>query len=107
TSRRMVLRCQARSAVWPHVWASIGGVDHALRIGWINPQAVVVAVRRVQVGKRLSAVGGAVHVGVEDVNRFRTLGVSKNVSVVPRALAEAAGLVNQGPLLAPLIRTGA
>src|SRR5690349_21024981 len=63
------------SAVDGDVAAAIVAVDHALRIGGVDPQVVVVPVRRPKLAIRLAPIGGFVEARVQDVNRVLALGV--------------------------------
>src|SRR5581483_346797 len=51
--------------------AAIVAVNHALRIVGINPQAVMIAMRRGKQVESPAAIGRAEHPGVEQIDRIR------------------------------------
>src|SRR5439155_7320571 len=70
--------------------APVVGVDHPVGIAGIDPEVVVVAVGGRDVVEGDAAVGGAVHAGVEHVDRVLALRVGVDPRVVEGALAELA-----------------
>src|SRR5581483_6443639 len=69
-----VLRCPGLAAVYADGGAAVIAVDHAQRVRGIDPQRVVVAVRRAQSGERAASVRGARKLYIGDVDRIRALG---------------------------------
>ena len=77
--------------------AAVIAVDHAARIVGIDPQAVMIAVRRRQEIEGLAAVLRAEHPGVERVDRVGLPGIGEDVAEVPGALAEPLVAVDPRP----------
>src|SRR5262249_54044674 len=93
----VVLPRPALPSVEAHVGPAVVALDHAQGIVGRDPQVVVVAVGRTQGREGLPAVLRAEEADVEDVHRFRVPGVGEDVRVVPRALAQAALVVDALP----------
>ncbi len=69
--------------------AAVVSVDEALRIGGIDPQPMVVAVRHAQHVERLATIIRAVHARIQNVDGVCRLRVRENVRIIPSALPEA------------------
>ena len=83
--------------------APIVAVDQALGIVGIDPQPVVVAMRRAQWSERFARIDRTVSSRVQDVNDVRIFGVGEDVGVVPCALAVLTVTVRELPFLAPIV----
>ncbi len=101
--RLVVLRRPALAAIDRDRRAAIVRVDHAIRILRIDPEAVMIAMRRGQKVERLATVGGTEQAGVQHVNRIRTLRVGKNMREVPRTLRESLVIVDARPGFATIV----
>ena len=101
--RLIILRRPVQPAIGADVSAAIIGVDEPLGIGWINPESVIVAVRRRKLREGLAAVDGAIRACIKDVNDIRIFRIRKHMRVVPGALAEAMIVVDQPPVLATIV----
>ena len=102
--RRLIILCRpVFAAVDADGCPAIVRVDHPIRIVGIDPQSVMVAMRRVQAIKRFSAVNGAIQPGICRVNRVGILGVGPNMREIPRALPETVIVINQGPVLPAIV----
>src|SRR5882724_2751736 len=51
--------------------AAVVSVDEALRVGWIDPKPMVVAVRNAKHVERLAAIIGTINTGIQDVDSVR------------------------------------
>jgi hypothetical protein len=102
--RLVVLAGPGPAAVGADVHAAVVGLDHALRVGGVDPEIVVVAVRRADGGEGLAAVLGAVEADVDDVDRLLVPGIGIDAGVVPGALAQLPVLVGLLPGLAAIAR---
>src|SRR5882672_7502530 len=83
--------------------AAVIAVDDAIGIVGIDPQAVVVAVGRIEAFECLAAVVRTEQAGVGDVDLVRILGVGPNVGEIPGALAKTVIVIDQGPVGATVI----
>ncbi len=83
--------------------AAVVAQDHALRVGGVDPEVVVVAVGRGDLMEGGAAVDGAPHFDVQAPDGIRVLRVGREVGVVPGALAEVAVLVEALPGLAAVV----
>src|SRR6266478_5005185 len=83
--------------------AAVVPVDQALRIGWIDPKPVIVAVRNAQRVKGFPAIVGTIDAGIQDVDGVRGFWIGKNVRVIPGTLAEAVILGQELPVLSAII----
>src|SRR5712692_4670196 len=99
----VVLARPGFSAVHRDGGAAVVPVDHAPRVGGVDPQGVMVAVRHHQQGELLPAVGGAVGSGIEHIDRVGIRRVSDDVRVIPGALAEAVVVVDAAPFFAAIV----
>src|SRR5437764_2096669 len=80
----------ACAAIGAHIGPAIVGFNHAVRIGRINPQAMIVAMGNANGPEGAPAIQGAVHGGVQHIHSFRRAGIGKHVSVVKSTLAVVA-----------------
>ena len=102
--RLVALVRPALAAVEGDVGAAVIGVDHHLRVVRVDPQIVVVAVRRAQPDvEGLAAVDRLVEAGVERVDGVLVLRVGVDVDVVPGALQQVAAAVHPTPVVATVI----
>ena len=67
----IVLGAPGFSGVGGDCGTTVVAVDEAFGIVWINPQAVMVSMRRGKEIESSAAVHGAKHSGVEDINGVR------------------------------------
>ncbi len=93
----IVLPSPGRPAVVGDVRAAIVPLDHAERVAGVDPQVVIVTVRRADLFKRAAAVGRFPEADVEDVDRVLVLGIGVDVRVVPGPLPERPIVVDPGP----------
>ena len=75
-------------AVERHAGAAVVALDHAAVIRGVDPEVVIVAVRRGDLAERLAAVGGLPQGVVGDPHGVDIHGVGEDVHVVPGAAAE-------------------
>ncbi len=101
--RLIILPRPGGAAVHAHVRAAVIGVDHAAGIRGIDPQAVMVAMRRGNYGEGFAGIVGAIHAGIEDIHRVRALGIGEDVRVIPGALADATLVIHQAPVVAAVV----
>ena len=102
--RRLVfLRCPRASAVHADGYASIVAIDDSVRIVWINPEPMMIAVRRGKKVEALAAVCGLEHSGIKDVNRVDILGVGEDMREIPGSLAKASVLIDALPRVGAII----
>ena len=85
--------------------AAVVALDQAIRVVWVDPQAVVVAVRRGNRLKALAAVDGLPAVEGEHPDGVRVLRVGIDVHVVPRAPTQVRVVANSLPGIAVVIGT--
>ena len=83
--------------------AAVVAVHDALRIRGIDPQAVMISVRRGKQLEALAAVVGAERAGVEHVHRVGRLRIGEDVSEVPGALAITLIVVDARPGIAGVV----
>jgi hypothetical protein len=102
--RLVGLRRPVLPAVKAHVRAALVGLHHAQRVGRIDPQIEVVAVRRADRLPAAPAVAGAVKGDVEHVHRLLVERVGVDAAVVPGALAQAVVFAHAPPALAAIAR---
>src|SRR6266540_2352220 len=67
-----------------HAGPAIVALDHAARAPWVDPQIVVVAVRRGQLGEGTPAIARPPGLDVEHVDGLGVARVGEDVAVVPR-----------------------
>src|SRR5262249_7785226 len=77
--------------------------NHPLRMGRVNPQAMVIPVWRAYEIEALAAVGRSGKSGIQDVDRPGVLGIRKNVMKVPSALRKAMVRIDNLPTLAGIV----
>jgi hypothetical protein len=104
-SRRwlIVLGRPVLAAVERHCNSAVVGSDHSLSILRIDPQPVIVAVRKFELVKQMSAVGRLVGVHVHDVENVLVPRIGDHVHVVPRPLPQTVVGIHQLPRLAAVI----
>ena len=69
----------------------------------IDPQSVMIAMRRVQEVERAPAVDRAKETSVQYVQGVWRFWIGENVSEVPRALTQAAVVIHFDPVLARVV----
>ena len=99
----IVLRGPVLASVDGNRGATVVAVDEAIGIFEIDPQGVMVAVRRVDALKSFAGVNGAIQAGVGDVHLVRVFRVCPNMREIPRTLAEAMIVVDERPLRAAVV----
>src|SRR5207247_8745119 len=97
-------RGPALAAVHGDRRATVVRLGHPQRIVRVDPEVVVVAVRRRDGRPRLPAVFRLVESDVDDVDAVGIFGISIDARVVPGALAEVAAVAGLGPRLAAAAR---
>src|SRR5207244_13265689 len=78
-------------------------LHHAQRIVRVDPEIVIVAMRRAHGAVGLSAVGRFIEAGVEDIHSVLGLRIGIDAGVVKRPLAQAAILADQLPVGAAVV----
>src|SRR5256884_4893780 len=93
--RLVVLRGPISAAVNRDGGTAVVAVDQAIGILRIDPQSVMIAVRRVEALESFASVDGPIKPGVGDVHLVRILRVCPNVGEIPRPLAEAVVVIDK------------
>ena len=88
--RLVVDRRPGVAAVERDAGAAVVALDHAARIGGVDPQIVIVAVRGRHAGEGLAAVGRLPRLQVEHPDGVGVLRIGEHVVVVPGALTQVA-----------------
>ena len=102
--RRLVpLRSPTCAAIGAYIGSAIVGFNHPVGIVGIDPKPVIVSMRNTNIPESLSAVIGAIHSCIKDVNTIYRARVGKDMRVIKRPLAIATVVVGQGPVFAPVI----
>ncbi len=86
---RVFLAGPRLAAILRYVGAAVVALHHAQRVGGVDPEIVIVAVRCGQSAVGFSAVGGAVEARIQDVHRVLHLRVGIDARVVESALPQA------------------
>ena len=86
-----------------HTGAAVVALDHALRVLRVDPQVVVVAVRRGHFAEAHPAVGGLPHLQVGDVDRVSVARIGKDVGVVPGPVHQVSVSAYLRPALAVVV----
>src|SRR6185312_8797667 len=102
--RLVVLRTPGRTAIARHGGTAVIRFDEQLGVVRVDPERVVVTVRRFEFVERLAAVVRNVHIDVRHVDRVRILGVDVNAHVIERALGELVVAVDERPGPAGVVR---
>src|SRR5262249_38483307 len=92
--RLIVLRGPGLAAVSGYGCATIVAIDHALGIVGINPQAMMISVRRRQQVERAAGICGAKHSGIQHIDGVCCFGIGKDVGEIPGALSYPAIFVH-------------
>ena len=88
--RLVVDRGPGVAAVERHAGAAVVALDHAVRVGRVDPQVVVVAVRGRHRGEGVAGVGGLPRLQVQHPHGVGVPRIGEHVVVVPGALAQLA-----------------
>ena len=99
----IVLRGPILAPVDGNGCAAVVAVDEAIRIFRINPERVMVAMRRVEPFEGFSGVNGAVDACIGDVYLVCIFRVSPNVREIPGALPEAVIVSDERPFRAAIV----
>ena len=99
----VVERGPTGAAVGGNGCPAVVAVDQTPRIVGINPEAMVITMRRVDGVESLSAIDRSVRACVQDVNHIGILGIGEHVCVIPGALTVTPILIDEFPFLAPVI----
>src|SRR6185436_6699343 len=102
--RLVVLRRPGAAAVDRDVHAAVVRLDHAQGIAGVDPQVVIVAVRRADGGEGPAAVLRTVKLDVDHVDGLFVPGIGIDPGVIPGALAQRPVLVGAGPGRAAVLR---
>ena len=78
------------AAVERHAGAAVIALHHPLRVGGVDPQVVVVAMRRHDLSEAAAAVGGLPHAQVGHVDRVGMAGIGEHMRVVPGPVHQVA-----------------
>ncbi len=84
--------------------AAVVAVNHAARVARVDPQIVIVAMRRGDLGEGLATVSRFPEIEVVDVDRVRILRVGGEVHVVPGARDQLRVVADLLPVRAVVIR---
>src|SRR5580704_3134185 len=84
--------------------AAVVSIDQAIGIGGIDPQAMIIAVRRVHRRECFSAVVRAIGRRVQDIDDIGGFRIGENVRVIPGPLAEAVIVGEQLPGFSAIVR---
>src|SRR5205085_1515773 len=103
SSGLIILASPCAAAVVRDRGAAVVAVDHVRWVDGIDPQAVMVAMRRAQYGKGAAAIGRAVKRSVEDVDGIHGFGIGEDVVEVPGALRVRGAGVDARPGVAPVV----
>ena len=102
--RRLIEQTRPRAAaVEAHRAAAVAPVDHPQGIRGVDPQVVVIRVRREHALEGFAAVRRFPEEDVEDEDRVLIAGAGDDVVVVPRTLEEVGVLVHADPRLPRVI----
>ncbi len=102
--RLVVDRRPRLPAVEAHARAAVVGLDHPPRVLRIDPEVVVVAVRRGELAERLAAVGRFPQRVVRDPDRVHVLRIREHVHVVPGTSAQPRVFADALPRRARVVR---
>src|ERR1700675_1170472 len=102
--RLVHLRGPGRAAIDGDIGAAVIAFDHALRIGRIDPQFVIVTMLGLQRLETLAAIGRTVERGVEYIHAIRILGIGEDRIEIPGPLFDAVLVADERPGLAAVIR---
>src|SRR5215510_12528504 len=91
------------AAVEGNAGPAIVALDHALRVTWVDPQVVIVAVRGGDLGERSATVSRFPGLVVEDPDGIGVLWIGKDVLVVPRTPLQVTVIADQLPGRATVI----
>ena len=100
----VVLRTPTPGAIHGDRRTAIIGIGEDLRVARVDPEAMIVAMGRVDDGKGLAAVDGAGERRVDDPDDVGILRVGHDVGVVPGARADQPVIAEPAPALAGVIR---
>ena len=78
---------------------AIIGDNHALVVGRINPQVMVVSMRSIRPFKGFTTIRGFMVTHIEDINGLLILGICKDPRIIPGTLTEATVFIYQRPSL--------
>ena len=78
-------------------------LHHATRIGWIDPQVVMIGVGRANGSERTATIGGSLQLEAQYVDRFAVLRVGDHTEEVEGSLPQVAMRVDALPRSAPVI----
>ena len=94
----LIVRCRpCLATVQREAGPAVIAVDQAARVLRVDPQRVMIAVRRGHQVERLAAVGGAERTGIEHIDDIGGDGIRKDMGEIPGALPEAVVVVDSAP----------
>ncbi len=96
---------QVRRTVEGDVRAAVVALDHPIRVGRVDPEILVVAVRRRDRREGLAAVNRLPALQVQNPDRVLVARVSEDMDVVPGAPPKIALLADSLPGVATVVRT--
>src|ERR1035437_3231469 len=100
---RVFLAGPRLAAVERDIGAAVIALHHAQRVGRVDPQVVIVPVRRGHGAVSLAAVGGAEEPGIEHVHGVLHLRVGVDARIVEGALPQTAVFAEQFPCRARVV----
>src|SRR5262249_25001189 len=101
--RLVVLRGPVLATVHADGRDAVVAVDQAILVGGVDPQSMVIAVRRAQALEGLAAIDRAVQPGVGNIYSASVLRIGPHVREIPSALPEAMVGIDQGPMSATVV----
>src|SRR5579872_4027191 len=102
-SRLIPLSSPGFSVVMRNRGAPVVGIYHPFRMRGIDPQAMVITMRRANKIVSVAAIGGTVHRGVQHINCVDIFGIGENVMEIPGALRKFMIWIEQLPGIAGVV----
>src|SRR5579862_7072405 len=99
----VVLRGPILAAIDGDGRTAVVAIDHPLRIFWINPKRMMIAMGRRQQGQAFATISGTKHSGVEHVDGVDTFRVGEDVGEIPGSLSETLVVIDFCPTIAAII----
>ena len=102
--RRLVhIRAPVVAAIKAHLCAAVVGNDHTVAIGGVDPEIVVIAMRRVDVAERFTAIGAFQKVYIEYVHDVLVFRIGEYLGIIPGTLADIVITALQGPVFTSVV----
>ena len=103
--RLIILRRPGFSAIRREAGAAVVGVADPIRIFWINPEPVMIAMARRQKIEGFRAIDRFERPGVQHVNRVHRFWICVNLAEIPGALAKTAIVIHLRPFFSAVVRS--